>query len=163
YKVIGIDIDESARKNPGIDEFRAIAGNRWPVDNEQVDLIISDFVMEHIKDPGCYFNDVRRVLKPSGIFCARTSNRLSYVGILARIIPRHKHVQVLRKVQKDRLEQDVFPGYYLVNDIWKIRRALKSTELDGIVYGYEAEPSYVQFSTPLFVIAKYLHWLMPPF
>jgi SAM-dependent methyltransferase len=162
-KVIGIDVDEGAKQNPGIDEFRTLADGRWPVDNEGVDLIISDFVMEHIKDPYCYFAEVKRVLKPSGFFCARTSNRLSYVGIFSRIIPQHKHVQVLRKLQRDRRDQDIFPGYYLVNNVWQIRRALKSADLDGIVYGYEAEPSYLQFSTPLFVIAKYLHALTPPF
>ena len=62
-RVIGIDIDESAEQNPGIDEFRLITGNRWPVDDEGIDLIISDFVLEHIDDPNSYFVEVARVLK----------------------------------------------------------------------------------------------------
>src|SRR4051794_25568288 len=31
--VVGIDVDESARRNPTIDEFRPIRGGRWPLED----------------------------------------------------------------------------------------------------------------------------------
>jgi SAM-dependent methyltransferase len=162
-KVIGIDIDKSAEQNPGIDEFRSIAGNHWPVDDKDIDLIISDFVLEHIKEPDSYFAEVARVLKPNGFFCARTSNRIGYVGLLARLLPERTHVQILQFAQKERSEQDIFPTYYRVNTIGKLRRALERAKLKGIVYGYEAEPSYLHFSAPLYFIGKHLHAVMPAF
>lgn len=162
-KIIGIDVDRSAEQNPGIDEFRPITGDHWPVGDASIDLIVSDFVLEHIKDPECYFAEVVRVLKPNGVFCARTSNRIGYVGLLAKLIPQPKHVEVLRVMQKDREEKDIFPSHYQVNTTRKIRRALKAAGLNGIVYGYEGEPSYLQFSAALYLFGKYVHALTPPY
>jgi SAM-dependent methyltransferase len=162
-KVIGIDVDPNAAQNRGIDEFRPISGNRWPVPAESIDLIVSDFVLEHVEDPKSYFSEVARVLKPNGVFCARTSNRIGYVGILATIIPKKWHVKILQVAQRDRDEIDIFPTHYRVNTFWKIRRALNQAGIHGIVYGYEAEPSYLRFSATLYFFGKYLHALMPSF
>ncbi len=162
--VIGIDVDQNAAQNPGIDEFRLITdGAAWPVENNCADLIVSDFVLEHVLDPDFYFGEVVRVLRPGGIFCARTSNRIGYVALLASVIPKRKHVKILQAVQRDRQQADIFPAQYRVNTVWRIRRALDAAGLAGIAYGYEAEPSYLQFSVPLYVLGKYLHAVMPPF
>jgi SAM-dependent methyltransferase len=162
--IIGIDVDSSAAQNPGIDEFRPIStGLAWPISDASIDLIVSDFVLEHIDDPTSYFAEVARVLRPGGAFCARTSNRIGYVGLLARLIPKRSHVRILRAVQKDRDPIDIFPANYRVNTVWKVRKALDQAKLDGIGYGYEGEPSYLQFSAPLYKLGKYLHAIMPPF
>jgi SAM-dependent methyltransferase len=162
--VIGIDVDQSAAGNPGIDEFCLLTdGGAWPVASESIDLVVSDFVLEHIENPALYFSEVVRVLRPGGMFCARTSNRIGYVGLLATLIPKRKHARILQAVQRDRKQADIFPAHYHVNTVWKIRRALNRAGLKGIAYGYEAEPSYLQFSAPLFLFGKYLHAVMPPF
>jgi ubiquinone/menaquinone biosynthesis C-methylase UbiE len=161
--IVGIDVDPDAAQNPGIDEFRLLADEAiWPVADQSIDLIISDFVLEHIKDPTSYFAEAARVLKPKGIFCARTSNRIGYVALLAKLIPQRRHAQILQKVQRDRNAIDVFPTQYRANTVWKIQRLLKQAGLKGIVYGYEAEPSYLQFSTALYLFGRYLHAVMPP-
>lgn len=78
-RVIGIDVDPVGAENPGVDEFRHLSDPTvWPVDDASVDLIVSDFVLEHIADPAQYFAEVNRVLKPAGVYCARTANRLGY-------------------------------------------------------------------------------------
>lgn len=162
HKIIGIDVDRAADQNPGIDEFRVINdGVAWPIANGSVDLIVSDYVLEHIENPICYFDEVVRVLRPGGMYCARTSNRIGYVGLLASIIPKSRQLQVLRAVQRDRKELDIFPTYFRVNTVWEIRRLLNAVGLKGIVYGYEAEPSYLQFSMPVYMFGKYLHAITP--
>jgi len=163
-RVIGIDVDRNAAGNPGIDEFRLVVeGAAWPIADASVDLIVSDFVLEHIREPDRYFAEVARVLKPEGIFCARTTNRIGYVGLLARLVPERKRVKIVQAVQRDRKEADIFPAWYAVNTVGKLRRALAKAHLVGIAYGYEAEPSYLQFSTPLYALGKYFHAAMPPF
>jgi SAM-dependent methyltransferase len=162
--VIGIDVDHDAARNPGIDEFRLIESETaWPVADESIDLIMSDFVLEHISDAGSYFAEVARVLRSDGVFCARTANRIGYVGLLASLIPQRRHVKILRAAQKDRNEEDIFPTHYRVNTVWKLRRVLKEAGLEGIAYGYEAEPSYLQFFAASYGFGKYLHAVTPPF
>jgi len=163
-QVIGIDVDPDAEQNPGVDEFHLIDGvSAWPLADASIDLIVSDFVLEHIGHPGDYFAEVARVLKPGGVFCARTTNRIGYVGLVASIIPNRHHAKVVNVAQRDRKEMDVFPTRYRVNTVWRVRRVLKKAGLDGIAYGYEAEPSYLQFSAAAYALGKYLHALTPSF
>jgi len=53
---------------------------------------------------------------------------------------------VVSRVQPARRAEDVFPTYYRCNTIWRLRRMLVRQGFDGVVYGYEAEPSYLNFS-----------------
>lgn len=162
-RVIGIDVDPDAAGNPGLDEFYLleIAGGGWPVADGSIDVIVSDFVLEHVDDPKAYFSEVARVLKPSGVFCARTSNRIGYVGFAASLVPNRRHVQVLKRVQSDRAEVDVFPTRYRVNTVWALRRELRRAGLEGIAYGYEAEPSYLGFAAWAYALGKVIHSLTP--
>jgi SAM-dependent methyltransferase len=164
HAVIGIDTDHNAAQNSGIDEFRPIEyGKAWPIVEKSIDLIVADFVVEHVEDPRNYFGEITRVLKPSGIFCARTANRIGYVGLLAGLIPQQQHAKILRIMQKERNAADIFQTYYRANTVWKLRSLLKEAGLQGIVYGYDAEPSYLQFSPLIYGFGKYLHLLTPPF
>lgn len=151
-KVIGIDVDLTAQDNPFIDEFRQIQANDWPIESDSIDLIVCDHVLEHIADPDPFFSEVRRTLKDGGLFCIRTPNRWSYIAIAATLIPNKYHSKVTSVVQEGRKEQDVFRTFYKCNSIRKIKHILKRHNFDSVVYGYEAEPSYLSFS-------KYAYWL----
>jgi len=54
-KVIGIDVDQGARENPFLHEFHLIQGDSWPVESNSIDLIVCDFVLEHIANPDQFF------------------------------------------------------------------------------------------------------------
>ena len=145
-KVIGIDVDRAAEANPFIDEFRTIESQRWPLEDQSVDICICDTVLEHIDDPDQFFAQAVRVLRLGGYFCLRTPNVLSYVGLLAKLIPNKRHAAVLAKVQTRRAPEDVFPTLYKCNTRARLRRMFRKHRFDAIVYGYEAEPSYLSFS-----------------
>ncbi len=142
---IGIDVDEGARENPYLDEFRLITDN-WPVENESIDLCICESVLEHISDIDHFFSEFNRVLKKDGLLCMRTPNLLNYIHLIAYIIPSRFHADILKKAQSGRREEDVFPTYYKCNTIRKLRRTLETHGFKAVVYGYEAEPRYLQFS-----------------
>ena len=146
-RVIGVDVDPAGHDNPTVDEFRLlIPGDPWPLENKSVDLIICDCVIEHLPDPLSFFDEARRVLARGGYLCIRTPNVLSYVGIASKIVPNALHDKVLRKVQLNRKEEDVFPTLYRCNTVFALRRQMLAHGFRAVVYGYEAEPSYLHFS-----------------
>lgn len=145
-KVIGIDVDQNAQDNPFLDEFYLIKGNSWPVESNSIDLIVCDYVLEHISNPDKLFDEICRVLKNGGYLCIRTTNQWSYVAIAATLIPNKYHSKVTSAVQDSRKEEDVFPTVYKCNSIQKIKNIMKKNDIEGVVYGYEPEPSYLSFS-----------------
>jgi SAM-dependent methyltransferase len=151
-KVIGIDVDDSARKNPGLDEFRIIDDTDWPVEDESVDLCVCQDVLEHIQEPEVFFSECHRVLRRNGYLCLKTPNVLSYVGLCSRLVPNRLHHAVLRRVQRSRKEADIFPTRYRCNTPRGIIRMLKRYDFEYYVYGYEAEPSYLSFSRFLYLL-----------
>lgn len=94
-RVIGIDVDEASVVNPGLDEFHLLTNLRWPLADRSVDLIVCDYVLEHVADPAAFFSEARRVLRPRGHLCIRTANVWNYVCWIARIIPNKFHAAVV--------------------------------------------------------------------
>ena len=151
-RVIGIDIDKSAANNPFLDEFRLIKSDQWPLEDASVDLMVCDYVFEHIRQPEIFLSECKRVLRSGGYFCFRTTNAFGYVALIARLLPNWWHPKLTARVQSGRSKEDVFPTYYRCNTIWRIRRYLKDLGFDGCIYTFEAEPSYLEFS-------KFAYWL----
>ncbi len=115
-RVVGIDIDPAGKENPFIDEFRVIGDDgHWPLEDASVDLAVSDFVLEHVTEPEAFVNELTRVLRPGGVFVARTISRGSLLSLAARLVPNRSHARILRVLQPGRLECDVFPTAYRMN------------------------------------------------
>lgn len=160
-QVIGLDANPSAKENPFLDVFFQLQGAHWPLDDGCADLCVCDNVLEHLPDPGAFFSEARRVLKPGGVVCIRTPNRWNYVALLSRLIPNRKHAAVLAKAKPGLEEKDVFPTLYRCNTIGAVRRALEREDFEAVVYGYEAEPSYLSFSKAAYALGV-LHQRIAP-
>jgi SAM-dependent methyltransferase len=123
--VVGIDIEEAGRHNPVIDEFRLIGpGGRWPLDDASVDLAVSDFVLEHVTEPEAFVAELARVLRPGGMYIARTISRRSLLAAAARLIPNDRHAQALEHLQPGREARDVFRTAYKMNTRRDLARLL---------------------------------------
>ena len=163
-KVIGLDVDQAGKANSSVDEFRSLTpGAAWPVDDRSIDLIICDSVLEHLPDPDSFFAEAKRVLVTGGLLCIRTPNALSYVGITSRLVPNRFHDRVLAKAQLGRHEEDVFPTLYRCNTTRALRKQLRKNGFSGVVYGHEAEPSYLYFSKVAYAIGVLHQKLAPAF
>lgn len=160
-KAIGIDVDRAGFENPFIDEFRLIESPTWPVESSSIDLLVSDAVVEHIKDPDEFFSECHRVLKPGGYLCIRTPNRWSYIAIGASIVPNRYHARVVSKLQRGREAKDVFPTYYRANTVSAMKRLMRKHGFRGCAYKHIAEPNYLAFSHWSYAVGVYLHRWMP--
>lgn len=160
-RVIGIDVDDVGETNPLIHEFRRIDGPTWPVESESVDVAVADWVLEHVPDPPAFFSEMARVLKNGGVVCMRTSNVRSAIGLAAKIIPNRMHARVLEKTGHGRAAHDVFPTVHRCNTVGALRRGLERSGFDACVYGYEAEPQYLNFSRMAYALGV-LHQRFAP-
>lgn len=81
---IGVDIDEpgiakaQARFGDTVD-FRVSSGDRMPLEDESVDLIVFNHIYEHVVSPEAVVADMRRVLKPGGMLYLGLGNRLGVI------------------------------------------------------------------------------------
>jgi hypothetical protein len=91
----------------------------------------------------------------------RTTNGLGYVALAARLVPNRDHSRVLTRVQENRKAEDVFATVYRCNSKGKLFRAMRRHGLDGVVYGYEAEPKYLAFSKLAYRIGVIYQRLAP--
>lgn len=156
---VGIDIDKAVLENKTTDINGLIVNGVFPIKNESIDLILSDFVLEHVDDPSLFFSEVDRVLKPGGWFCARTPHKWHYVSIAARFIKNDKHSRWIKYIQPNRKGLDVFPTTYRMNTIGEIRRIFRGFE--DFSYIYPTEPSYFFGSEVIYKFISILHRVFP--
>jgi SAM-dependent methyltransferase len=160
-QVIGLDASPAAAANPFLDTFHCLDGTRWPLEDASADLVVCDNVLEHLPEPAAFFAEARRVLRPGGVVCIRTPNALNYVALLSRLVPNRSHARVLAKAKPGLAEEDVFPTLYRCNTLPAVRRTLRRHGFSAVVFGYEAEPSYLSFSRIAYTLGV-LHQKLAP-
>jgi SAM-dependent methyltransferase len=119
--VHGVDVDPAVFENPLLDEARLLEGATIPYDDATFDVVYALWVLEHLEDPCTTFAEIRRVLKPGGVFVARTPNLHHYVPLIARYTPHAFHVWTAQ-LTSSRHEGDVFPTFYRANSERRARR-----------------------------------------
>ena len=95
--------------------------------------------------PEKVFAEVYRLLRPGGIFLAKTPNQWHYMPVIARLTP-HRFHQWINK-WRGRAGEDVYPTRYQANsarDVEKLARVvgLEVNRLDLI----EGRPEYLRMS-----------------
>jgi SAM-dependent methyltransferase len=113
---IGVDVIPEVKSNPALDEAIVIeAGKPLPFADQSFDLILCDWVLEHIADLEPFAAEVRRILKIGGWFCARTPNRWSYFAMGSQILPAALRKIALHRFDPDGEDRDSFQTYYRLN------------------------------------------------
>jgi SAM-dependent methyltransferase len=153
------DIDEAVLTNPTSDRNIVMLGDRVPLEDHSVDVIVSDFVLEHIRDVRGFEQEISRLLKPGGYFCARTPHALHYVSLCARLIRNARHVSVLRVIQPMRDAADVFPTAYRLNTLHKIHAVFR--DWSDYSYLHSSEPRYFFGSRRIYRLFVILHAVLP--
>lgn len=159
-EITAADIDPVVMEHP-CSHHQAVftPGKRLPFEDAQFDIIVSDWVFEHIADPESVCPELLRVLRPGGYICARTPNRLSYVRFAAELVPNSSHQKALARVQPDRLPEDVFPTVYKLNSVKDLEKAFPGCKVAAT--NFASEPAYHFGSGLVYRAFQFLHWLLP--
>jgi len=150
-RVCGIDPDERVVRNPHLDEAKVGVGEAIPYPDASFDLVFACNVLEHLERPRAVFQEVRRVLRPGGVFLAKTPNRWHYVPLIASLTPRGFHEWVNRL--RGREEGDTFPTLYRANTPRAVRRLGAATgfSVDTIEL-LEGRPEYLRITPPSYLV-----------
>lgn len=143
--VIAVDPDEAVLTNPFVDEAHVIdEAGRIPLPDNSVDIITSFAVLEHVADPAQVVDELYRVLRPGGWFCAWTPNKWSYVGIGVRMIPNRLHERLvpLAEPRDTRQSIDVFRTAYKLNIVKDIARLFGRERFHNHSFTANGSPSY---------------------
>jgi SAM-dependent methyltransferase len=154
--VEGCDVDDEVLSNPYLDAAKVFDPELpLPYDDACFNLIYSNWVFEHIERPEVAARELLRIVKPGGYICAITPNRWGYIAIASRLAGNRRHVQLLRRVQPNRRQFDVFPTHYRLNTPATIKRHFGHAA-DVVTYAVSGDPAY-HFEKP--VIYKLFQWL----
>jgi SAM-dependent methyltransferase len=142
-RICGVDPDERVVANPHLDEGRVGYGERLPYPDDTFDIVIADNVVEHFVDPVAVFGEVRRVLKPAGVFLFKTPNKWHYVAGMSRMTPHWFHQSYNRF--RGRAAEDTFPTQYRANSRADIARTAAKAGLtvERIAF-VEGRPEYLR-------------------
>jgi SAM-dependent methyltransferase len=159
-EVWACDIDEAVKRHPCSDHQIVIEPSQpLPFDSGSFDLIVSDFTFEHIEDSQSVASELLRVLRPGGVLCARTPNKYGYVKMASQLVPNSLHSRFLKRIQPDRLAEDIFPTVYKLNSVTDVRKNFRGCQLYW--YRDSGEPAYYFGSSLLYRIGLLLHKLLP--
>ena len=145
-EVAGVDVDDAVLKNPQLDRaVHSPDGALSAFEDDYFDLVISKDVLEHLVDPATYFREVRRVLKPGGLFMGKTPSGAHYVTIIARLTPLSFHKAFNR--MRGREVEDTFPTMYRANSRGALASWAKEAGLTLVRVDFqEGRPEYLRFN-----------------
>ena len=157
--VCGLDPTEQVLENPYLDEARTGSAEAIPWPENTFDVIFSNNVLEHLPNPLAVLKEVRRTLKPGGIFLAKTPNRFHYVALASALTPHWFHEFFHRHHQTD--SGDVFPTCYRANSLGRLKSLAADAELIvEFLDTIEGRPEYLRFSAPTYLIGIFYERLV---
>jgi 2-polyprenyl-3-methyl-5-hydroxy-6-metoxy-1,4-benzoquinol methylase len=96
-EVCGIDASEPALKmarTRGIDARLGNVEERFPFGDAQFDAVFAGEIIEHIFDVDAMLSEIRRVLKPQGVFVVTTPNLAALGRRLMLLLNRNPHIEI---------------------------------------------------------------------
>lgn len=143
--LIGVDRDQASLDNNSVLD-RALRSDlsSIPLPDRSIDLITSEFVIEHLENPAAVFGEFFRLLRPGGRFIFLTSNSLNPVMRLSRYTPHRFHRWYRQKILHN--TEASFPTFYRANTPHRLHRALLAAGLKKEKLILAGNPEYLAIS-----------------
>lgn len=149
----GLDIDKDCRSNDALRKAYVYDGGAWPMEDESYDVVVANYVLEHVERPTKLLAELRRVLRPGGVFLFRAPNRYHYVSLVSRLTPQWFHERFANKLRNLSDEShDPYPTFYRMNSAGALRRLFAADGFEQVeMRSIEKEPCYGMSSRFLFL------------
>lgn len=159
-EIVGVDLDPRVCSNPLLDRGIQADAARLPLEDAAFDVVFSIYVLEHVADPVRFVAEVRRVLRPGGVYLALTPNLYHYVCLISRLTPNWFHGWFRRRHYGVH-ESDTFATYYRLNTRGDLRRHFEAQGFQALcLQTLEISPNYLSFSLPTFLAGVFYERLV---
>jgi SAM-dependent methyltransferase len=160
----GLDPDSPSLTGHRAPECRSLrgVGEHLPFASGSFDLVLSVWVLEHLKEPLTVFREVGRVLRPGGHFVFLTPNLRNPLLVLNRIgkaLPLAQRGLVSRFY--GRRESDTFPVQYRANTVGGLRRLAEESGLEIVELRVVPDHTYLAVNGFMFTTSVFAERLMP--
>lgn len=160
--VIGLDVDRLSLSRISRSPCALANLEAIPARCESLDLLVSEFVFEHLERPERVIAECARILRPGGELVFLTINKNSIPGRLAAWTPFafHRWINRLRPIETH--EADLFPTFYRLNTYRSISRLMDEYGLEQVEFRFlEASFAYLEFSPFLYRLGcRFNRWLL---
>lgn len=113
-RIVGVDLD--ARVAQAFhSEFHRCSLDAMPFGDASFDLVVSEYVWEHLDNPEGVLREIARVLKPGGQLVVLTPCKWSYKGIAAWLMPFRFHIWMGNIRYGKGHDPDMYPTQYRCN------------------------------------------------
>jgi ubiquinone/menaquinone biosynthesis C-methylase UbiE len=176
--IIGIDTDvadlQQAVKNYQASNLTYIGGTieNLPFIDSSFDVVYSSYVVEHLKHPEHFFNELHRVLKPRGIMILLVPNIKCMVGVLTKYTSFSFQKKVRSLLENQSVSDTVHHEcFYRANSVKKIEALIQGRfqriylqRFDSLHdYRNSRILTYLWALRQVFYDNKLLKWLLPSF
>ena len=154
-KLVAVDVSaEELALNVDVDEkVVADASERLPFADEEVDLIASHSVIEHLHDSEAFIRESARVLKRGGLFINMLPSRFAPFALANRLMPRALSRRLLGVLIPGSEGKLGFPAFYDRTYPSAMRKVVAQSGFEIVelrVGYYQAE--YFDFFVPLYLL-----------
>jgi SAM-dependent methyltransferase len=166
----GVDVDDEVRGNVHLASSALMRDDRFPFPDASFDMVVSNYVVEHVGDAAAHLSEVCRVLRDGGAYLFRTPNLFHYVALVSRAVSHRTHKLLANRLRNlPPGSHDPWPTVYAMNTPASVRRHARQAgfeveRLDMV----EKEPSYGMAARPLFLafmtyerLVNTTEWLAP--
>jgi SAM-dependent methyltransferase len=151
----------SEHRAPGMPVLRGV-GEHLPFAADSFDVVVSVWVLEHVKEPLKLLREVGRVLRPGGHFVFLTPNLRNPLVSMNRI---GKAIPLLQTQLVSRFygrrEADTFPVQYRANTVRTIQRLADASDLRVAELRVVPDPTYLALNGLMFRTSVVAERLMP--
>lgn len=160
--VTAVDVEHAVLNHPTSDRQAVIdPAKPLPFEDCSFDLIVSDYVFEHVQHASIVARELQRTLRPGGWLLVRTPNKFGYLKLAASLVPNSLHVAVLRWVSPHRASHDSFPTHYHLNSKADLSRHFDQCAVYAMSDSWE--PAYFFGRLWLYRVFAFVHKILPKF
>lgn len=143
-----IGVDYGSVRNPYMDEQYTADLAAIPFPNNTFDIIVSEWVAEHMAEPVKVFAEFNRVLKDGGHVVFLTPNKNNPLVWLGGAIPSAFKDWLLKTILRKE-EEDLFPVYLKLNTPAAIQRHAKTVGFEKVFLETYPNPEYFAWNSGL--------------